>query len=182
MTFEKFRQIVEENRRLGVRPEAEISHVCAGTCNMRVEDNVSMISIEQLVTDICENGMGNISNPEALKNWTGWDYDAKTEHVYLMLAAVEKDVFDTTTKRYRHANSFELVHPSGCDLPYLARSEKSFWSTRDLYNLFCYVPEKHIARYIPDVKRCGNICMDVQLRDDQIALIEKAIKEKHFYN
>lgn len=83
MTFEKFKQIVEENRRLGVKPEAEISHVCADTCNMRVEDNVSGIRIEQLVADICENGMGNISNPEALKDWTGWGHDAKTEHTLM---------------------------------------------------------------------------------------------------
>lgn len=83
MTFEKFRQIIEENRRLGVKPEAEISHVCADTCNMRVEDNVSSIRIEQLVADICENGMGNISNPEALKDWTGWDCDAKTERTLM---------------------------------------------------------------------------------------------------
>lgn len=102
--------------------------------------------------------------------------------VYVFMVQVDHHVYDQETKKYVETKTNELVHCSGQDLPYLTESPDGLSFLLPQYNIFRYMPEEKIAKYIPHVRHTGNLIGDVRLRDDQIAMIEKAIKAKNFYN
>lgn len=76
----------------------------------------------------------------------------------------------------------EMVHCTGEERPYITNKINGLWSTRTHSDMFEYIPGDNIARLVPDVRRPGRIRYNVRLREDQIALLNRAIETKYFFN
>ena len=72
MTYSKFCTLCEENKKFGVTPVAFITKVSKNFVTYWIEDRGHKLPIQQFIDDISKNGMGNVENPEELKNWSGW--------------------------------------------------------------------------------------------------------------
>lgn len=44
----------------------------AAICNFQYYDNISVVPVKQIVTEVYFDGMGLLSNPSAIKEWAGW--------------------------------------------------------------------------------------------------------------
>lgn len=76
----------------------------------------------------------------------------------------------------------EMVHATNETRPYVTLNRNGLALTRQHANMFAYIPGSKVAKYVPDVRRVGNLQGDVTLRDDQIAALEEAIRTKYFFS
>ncbi len=76
----------------------------------------------------------------------------------------------------------EMVHCTGETRPYVTLDKNGLALTRHHSNMFEYTPGSKAAKYVPDVRRFGNIQGNVTLRDDQIAALDEAIKTQYFFS
>ena len=75
MTYEQFKRMNDQSKRMGVQPVGKITSVqfATNTCKLLVEDNESIVGIPNIINDVARDGMGVLSNPSALKKWPFWD-------------------------------------------------------------------------------------------------------------
>lgn len=76
----------------------------------------------------------------------------------------------------------EMVHTTNETRPYVTLDRNGLALTRHHSNMFEYTPGSKVAKYVPDVRRFGNIQGNVTLRDDQIAALEEAIRTEYFFS
>ena len=84
VTYREFKEINDRIKPLNTNgkvtgiskdfPMGKVVAVKGDMCQLAVYDNVSTITIQQLVEDILYNEMGCISNPSSIRNWKGWKH------------------------------------------------------------------------------------------------------------
>ena len=72
LTYQQFANACKQNKQLGVKPVGRVLYMRKNICALSVDGNNSYIDISELVAEVVLDGTGTISNPSALKKWTGW--------------------------------------------------------------------------------------------------------------